>query len=45
MSNDLAGVVTADPHVPGAVAVATDRGGLLYQGAAGERVLGGADLR
>ena len=36
----LNAVVTSDPCVPGVVAMATDRGGLIYQGAAGQRVLG-----
>jgi methyl acetate hydrolase len=31
---------TGSPHVPGVVAVATDRHGNLYEGAAGSRVLG-----
>ena len=41
----LSGVVTSDPCVPGVVAVATDRDGSIYEGAAGKRVLGGdADM-
>lgn len=37
----LDGAVRADPGVPGVVAVATDRDGTLYEGAAGARRLGG----
>jgi len=41
----LDGVVSSSPRVPGVVAVATDRDGNLYEGAAGQRVLGGdADM-
>jgi len=34
-------VVSSSPRVPGVVAVVTDRDGDVYEGAAGERVLGG----
>lgn len=38
-------VVSGDPQVPGVVAMATDRSGTIYEGAAGKRVLGGnADM-
>ena len=37
----LDGVVSASPRVPGVAAVATDRDGVIYAGARGERVLGG----
>ncbi len=38
-------VVSGDPRVPGVVAMATDRSGTIYEGAAGKRVLGGdADM-
>jgi methyl acetate hydrolase len=33
-------VVKSNPRVPGVVAMATDRGGNIYEGAAGKRVLG-----
>jgi len=33
-------VTTADPAVPGVVAMATDRGATIYEGAAGKRLLG-----
>lgn len=33
-------VANGEPRVPGVVAVATDRGGNIYEGAAGKRVLG-----
>ena len=36
----LNGVVTSNPRVPGVVAMATDRRGTTYEGAAGKRVLG-----
>jgi methyl acetate hydrolase len=36
----LHGVVNGTPRVPGVVAIATDRSGVIYAGAAGERVLG-----
>ncbi len=36
----LEGVVTGEPRVPGVVAIATDREGNTYEGAAGQRVLG-----
>src|SRR3954467_10008860 len=36
----LNGTVTGSPCVPGVVAMATDRRGNLYEGAAGKRVLG-----
>ena len=36
----LNGTVTGSPRVPGVVAMATDRRGNLYEGAAGKRVLG-----
>ena len=36
----LGGVVTSNPRVPGVVAMAADRGGVIYEGAAGKRVLG-----
>ncbi len=38
----LQGVVDGDPRVPGVVAIATDREGNIYEGAAGKRVLGEA---
>jgi methyl acetate hydrolase len=37
-------VVTSSPRVPGVVAMATDRRGNIYEGAAGKRVMGGADM-
>jgi methyl acetate hydrolase len=37
----LAGVTEGRPRVPGVVAVATDRTSNIYEGVAGERVLGG----
>jgi methyl acetate hydrolase len=37
-------VATSDPAVPGVVAMATDRRGNFYEGAAGKRVVGGADM-
>ena len=37
----LAGVVDGSPTVPGVVAMATDRKGSLYEGAHGQRMLGG----
>ncbi len=38
-------VVSGDQRVPGVVAMATDRNGTIYEGAAGERVLGqGGDM-
>lgn len=48
MTNDLTraadailnGVVASNPRVPGVVAMATDRSGTIYEGAAGKRVLG-----
>ena len=33
-------VVSGSPRVPGVVAMATDRTGTIYEGAAGKRVLG-----
>lgn len=39
----LSGVVAAQAGVPGVVAVATDREGNIYEGAAGVRALGGAE--
>jgi methyl acetate hydrolase len=36
----LDGVVSGSPRVPGVVAMATDRSGNIYEGAAGKRVLG-----
>ena len=39
-------VVSGNQRVPGVVAMATDRNGIVYEGAAGKRVLGqGADMR
>jgi methyl acetate hydrolase len=35
-------VVSASPRVPGVVAMATDRAGTIYEGAAGQRLLGAA---
>jgi methyl acetate hydrolase len=35
-------VVASEPGVPGVVAVATDRNGNIYEGAAGKRALGGS---
>ena len=40
----LDGVVSGSPRVPGVAAVATDRDGVIYAGARGERVLGGDDF-
>ena len=37
----LDGVVSGSPRVPGVAAVATDRDGVIYAGARGERILGG----
>jgi methyl acetate hydrolase len=37
-------VVTGKPRVPGVVAMITDRSANIYEGAAGERVLGGAAM-
>ena len=37
----LQGVVSGSPRVPGVVAMVTNREGNIYEGAAGERVLGG----
>ena len=37
-------VTTGTPRVPGVVAMATDRNGNIYEGAAGERTLGGAAM-
>ncbi|MFO1048460.1 MAG: serine hydrolase domain-containing protein [Geminicoccaceae bacterium] len=37
----LQGVVSGAPRVPGVVAMVTDREGNIYEGAAGERVIGG----
>ncbi len=39
----LQGAVSGSPGVPGVAAVVTDRGGNLYEGAAGERLLGGGE--
>lgn len=39
----LEGVVSGDPRVPGVAAVATNRKGDVYRGAAGVRVLGGEE--
>lgn len=39
----LEGVVSGDPRVPGVAAVATNREGDVYRGAAGVRVLGGEE--
>ncbi len=39
----LDGAVAASPGVPGVSAVATDRNGNIFEGAAGERALGGGD--
>lgn len=36
----LKGVVESDPRVPGVVAIATNREGNIYEGAAGKRMLG-----
>src|SRR5690348_16869210 len=52
MGNELRGacdgilqrVVTGKPRVPGVVAMITSRSGNIYEGAAGERVLGGAAM-
>ena len=38
------GVVSGSPRVPGVVAMVTDREGNVYEGAAGERVIGGAPM-
>ena len=40
----LQGVVSGSPRVPGVVAMVTDREGDVYEGAAGERVIGGAPM-
>ena len=37
-------VITSNPRVPGVVAMATDKRGNFYEGAAGKRVMGGADM-
>ena len=37
----LAAAIEGDPRVPGVVAMATDRAANIYEGAAGERLLGG----
>ncbi len=37
-------VITSNPRVPGVVAMATDKSGNFYEGAAGQRVMGGADM-
>ncbi|MGZ6253474.1 MAG: serine hydrolase domain-containing protein, partial [Candidatus Binataceae bacterium] len=37
-------VITSNPRVPGVVAMATDKHGNFYEGAAGERVMGGDDM-
>jgi methyl acetate hydrolase len=37
-------VVASNPRVPGVVAMTTDRRGNLYEGVAGERVLGGPSM-
>ena len=39
----LADAVARDPGVPGVVAMITDREGNIYEGAAGRRVVGGAE--
>jgi methyl acetate hydrolase len=52
MAQDLKGaadailrrVASGSPRVPGVVAMATDRHGTTYEGAAGERLLGGAAM-
>ena len=36
-------MVSGDPRVPGVVAMVTDRSDNIYEGAAGERILGGPD--
>jgi methyl acetate hydrolase len=40
----LQGVVSGRAPVPGVVAIATDRNGNMYEGAAGKRMLGGVDM-
>lgn len=40
----LSRMVTDSPRVPGVVAMATDRAGLIYEGAAGERLLGDDEM-
>ena len=40
----LTRMVTSNPRVPGVVAMATDRRANFYEGAAGKRVMGGADM-
>ncbi len=40
----LKGVTTAEPRVPGVVAMVTDRAGDIYAGAAGERRIGGTAM-
>jgi len=37
-------IVTSSPRVPGVVAMATDRRGNFYEGAAGQRAMGGAAM-
>ena len=37
-------VATSNPRVPGVVAMATDKRSNFYEGAAGKRVMGGADM-
>ena len=37
-------IVASNPRVPGVVAMATDRRGNFYEGAAGQRAMGGADM-
>src|ERR1700726_3445279 len=52
MANNLRGacdgilqkVVTGKPRVPGVVAMITNRSANIYEGAAGERVLGGQSM-
>ncbi|WP_108658304.1 serine hydrolase domain-containing protein [Acuticoccus kandeliae] len=39
----LASAAGGEPRVPGVVAMVSDRNGNIYEGAAGERVLGGGD--
>ena len=37
-------VIKSNPRVPGVVAMATDQRGNFYEGAAGQRVMGGDDM-
>ena len=43
-ANRILSEATAAGHVPGVVAMATDRNGTIYEGAFGERTLGGETM-